>query len=312
MRETVGLFGKIPAQGDFYRANVAAPAAQALIAWLQDAIEPVYAHRLALPAEPVRFLFRAAAGGSVLVGVLAASEDRVGRPFPLCAFAAMPSGAVQGRFPAVPAAHRPFLEGAEALLLEAGRLDGAALAARARALPLPDPAALSAAGAELAADATRDLAADLELRLFSDLPRGGLAYALTTFRAGVAASLGRRGPPQPVALECPADWDHERWAWLELARRAEPGATPTACWWTPGVPGRLLLAMGGVPTGLLARLCDPRRSDPRVWPVHGGQERAIAAAVAGLSAELRRALDAPETTLEALLTAAAGAGGGRP
>ena len=58
MPSAVGLFGKIPAQGDFFRHNGADPAVQALVAWLQDAIEPVYRSRLALPRS-ARFLFRA-------------------------------------------------------------------------------------------------------------------------------------------------------------------------------------------------------------------------------------------------------------
>ena len=107
------------------------------MAWLQDAIEPVYRARLRLPAAPVRFPFRPAGGSSAVVGVMIASADRVGRAFPLCLFAVAPAAALAERFPAVPLAYRAFLDAAEALLAEAASLHGPTLAACAAALAVP-------------------------------------------------------------------------------------------------------------------------------------------------------------------------------
>src|SRR5512138_88288 len=103
--DAVGLFGKIPTLGDFFRLNVAGPAAQRLVAWLQEAIEPVYRARLPLPERPVRFLFRSPEVPAALVGVMVASADKVGRPFPLCAFVQVPVRSLASAFPAVPASH---------------------------------------------------------------------------------------------------------------------------------------------------------------------------------------------------------------
>jgi type VI secretion system protein ImpM len=307
MREPVGLFGKIPAQGDFFRLNVADPAAQGLVAWLQDAIEPVYRARLRLPAAPVRFLFRVPGAASVLVGAMASSVDRVGRAFPLCAFAAAPATALAEGYPAVPAAARTFLDAAAALLADAASLDGATLAARARALPLPSDGAVADAGAALRGEAASESGAALAHRLFGDLPAGALAYGLGTFEAAAKPVRGAEPARAALALDCPAERDVDRWAWLELARRSLRWPAPPTFFWTEATPGSLVIALGGAPAGLLAHLCDPARPGAKVWPLRTAQPAAIEAARRVLPAAALRALDAPDVSVDALVRAAAAA-----
>lgn len=304
MPSAAGLFGKIPAQGDFFRHNVGDPAVQSLVAWLQDAIEPVYRSRLALP-RTARFLFRAPDAASVLVGALAASQDRVGRAFPLCAFGAVPAADVASRYPALPLAWRPFLDAAAELVLGAAGQDGAALAARASGLPLPGPADVEGAEAALRREAAAARGDDLARRLFGDLPAGALAYALATFGAAVKPVRGREPSRAAVALDCPAERDVDRWAWLELARRSLGWRAPPSFFWTDGEGGRIVVSLGGAPTGLLAHLCDPSRPGGKVWPLRTAQPGAIEAARRGLSPAAQRAVDGPDSTLEALVAAAA-------
>lgn len=304
MRAPVGLFGKIPAQGDFFRHNVGDPAVQALVAWLQDAIEPVYRARLALPPS-ARFLFRAPDAASVLVGALAASQDRVGRAFPLCAFAAVPAAELAARYPAVPLAWRRFLDAAAELVLGVAGKDGAALAAAAAALPVPGPAEVEDAEAALRREAAAARGDDLARRLFGDLPAGALAYALATFGTAVKPVRGREPARAAVALDCPAERDVDRWAWLELARRSLGWLAPPSFFWTEGEGARVVVALGGAPAGLLAHLCDPSRPGAKVWPLRTAQPGAIEAARKGLSPAAQRTVDAPDSTLEALVAAAA-------
>jgi type VI secretion system protein ImpM len=303
MPSPVGLFGKIPAQGDFFRHNVADPAVQALVAWLQDAIEPVYRSRLPLPRS-VRFVFRAPQAASVLVGAMAASVDKVGREFPLCAFAAVPARDLAARFPAVPLAWRPFLDAAAELVAGAPGKDGAALAAQAAALRVPGPAEAESAEASLRRDAAAERSAEVAQRLFGDLPPGALAYAVGTFGAAVKPLRGREPAKASVALDCPAERDLDRWAWLEAARRALGWAAPPPFFWMDGALGHVVVSLGSPSAGLLAHLCDPSKPGSKVWPLRTAQAAAIETARKGLSPAAQRAIDAPDSTLEALVAAA--------
>jgi len=300
----IGLFGKIPAQGDFFRLEVAAPVAQALVSWLQEAMEPLYRLGLKLPGAPIRFLFRAPPAGDALVGVLVPGTDKVGRAFPLCAFVQVEGPALGAAYAAVPAAYRGFLEAAAALTTAPGGQDGAALAARARILPLPSDGALEAAGAALRAEATGAPAQELAARLFADLPAGAMAYALSTLAAAARPLRDREPARATVALECPAERDLDRFAWLELARATLGWRSPPAFFWTDGPGGRLVLSLGGPPSATLGHLSDPRGAGSKIWPLRTAQVAAIEHARRGLTPATRSALEAPGGSVEALIAAA--------
>jgi type VI secretion system protein ImpM len=300
----VGIFGKLPAQGDFFRLNVADPAAQLLVAWLQEAIEPVYRARLTLPAAPVRFLFRAPPAESALVGVMVASVDKVGRAFPLCGFAALPARALAGSYPAIPGAFRSLLDGVEALLGAAPALDGEALAARARALQAPGLGELAAAADLARRAAAAEPAAELARRLFGDLPPGAAAYALSTLDAATRPVRSREPARAALALDCPAQQDVDRWAWLELVRRALGWSAPPPFFWTAGESGRVVVSVGAPGPAVLVHLCDPTRAGPKVWPLRTTQPAAIDAARRSVPPAALGVLDGGGS-VEALVGAAA-------
>lgn len=305
MHGPIGLFGKIPAQGDFFRSNVGDPVVQALVTWMQEATEQVYRSALKLPAAPVRFLFRAPGVPTVVVGVMAASMDKVGRIFPLSVFSTVGAADLGGRYPAAPEAYAHFLSEAATLLAEAGRLEGPALIERARGLPLPSLADLEHADSRLRSEANRARAVDLERRLFGDLPPGALAYALGTFDAAVKPLRGREPGRAALALDCPAEQGVDRWAWLELARRSLGWQAPPPFFWIEGTPGRVVVSLGGAPVGLLAHLVDPARPNAKVWPLRTAQAAAIESARKGLTAAALRALALPDVTLDVLVAAMA-------
>ncbi|MDB5372667.1 MAG: tagF [Belnapia sp.] len=135
----VGLFGKLPAHGDFVRRGLPGSFCEPWDAWLQAGIaaardrlgagweaawDAAPAWRFALPAG--------ACGPDPVAGVLAPSADAVGRRFALTGAAVLP-GATEAAWPA------PWFAAMEGALraAQAGGLDADALAAL---LPLPGTA----------------------------------------------------------------------------------------------------------------------------------------------------------------------------
>jgi type VI secretion system protein ImpM len=300
----VGIFGKIPAQGDFFRAEVSAPVVQALVSWLQQAMEPVYRLGLKLSPAPVRFLFRSPPSGDALVGVLAPGSDKVGRSFPLCAFVPVAGPGLEAGFAALPVAYRPFLDAAADLVTGVAGLDGPALVARARALPLPPGEALGTAGASLRQEARGAPAQDLARRLFGDLPAGAIAYALATLASAARQVRAREPAHAAVALDCPAERDLDRFAWLELTRVTLGWRAPPPFFWTDGPPGRILVSLGGPPAALLGHLADPKGAGSKIWPLRTAQQAAIDTARRDMGPATRLAMETPGGSVEALITAA--------
>lgn len=137
-----GLFGKLPAHGDFVARGFDAGVAGALDAWLTAGVA-----RLRAAADDAAFAAAMTAaplwhgwlplGDGAFHGVLTPTVDAAGRYFLLAAGCAGPAGAVW----AVAALHPGFAAAAEAAAYDAlaGRLDADALHARlAAALPAPD------------------------------------------------------------------------------------------------------------------------------------------------------------------------------
>jgi type VI secretion system protein ImpM len=130
-RDVVGVYGKIPAQGDFVRIHAADPAAQALDVWIQESLEALSRANAELPREPVYFMHQGAGQGA-LVGVLMRSADRVGRVYPLAVFARVDPSTLGGAYSGFPTAYSLFLQDAARLAADLDRVDAGLLAARAR------------------------------------------------------------------------------------------------------------------------------------------------------------------------------------
>jgi type VI secretion system protein ImpM len=132
-----GLFGKVPAHGDFVRRGLPTSFVAPWDAWLQQGMEAARERLGARWAEcwdkapPWRFaLPPGACGPDAVAGVILPSQDMVGRRFPITLVALLPAHA-----PAPTAGWFAALEGA-ALAGRAGQADADALAAA-----IPDPAA---------------------------------------------------------------------------------------------------------------------------------------------------------------------------
>lgn len=300
----IGFFGKIPAHGDFVRGNVGDPLAQRFTRWLEEASEACHKTRAQVPREPVRFLFRAAGEGRALLGVLRGSQDRVGRPFPLAAFAPVQGQLVERSFPAAPLAYAPFLGGlAEALAADPA--SPAALAERLATLRPPDGDE-SGPGEDAARAAAARPAREFLAPLFGDAARGRRHYAVNTFLSACGAVRGREPARAETVLDCPAASDADAWAWLELARRALGWGTAPSFFLRAGTPGRLLLSLGAPPPAVLPSLAEPRKDSPKIWPLETSVASAADAARRALGPARAAALEREDTTVGDLAKLVAG------
>jgi type VI secretion system protein ImpM len=297
---TPGLYGKIPAQGDFLRANVVDPAAVEFSRWLEEGQEGMYRTQAVLPALPVCFVHSGPQARTALVGALLPSRDAVGRVFPFAAFLPVDSGQLARSYPRAPLAFSQFLGEVARLGRDASALSGPTVLERIRQLPLPGPAQW-------------DLADELTERLL-DQPAGGLlaslgdapagaAYGLRTFLGACAAEAAELpGRAARVVLECPLAGEGPA-VWLELARRVLRWRSPPPFFWTEASPPRLLLCLGAPPPSLLGLLARPDPRSSLVWPLRTAQRTAAETALAALTPEQRTAVSAPDRPLRQLFSA---------
>lgn len=139
-RDALGVYGKIPAQGDFVRINASDDAAQALDLWVQEALETLGRMGVPFPTEPLYFLHH---GGHpslpATIGAMVASHDRVGRVYPMTVFARVDPAWLATRWSGAPLGYGLFLRDATRILRDLSRTDAQLLTAWTRNLRLPSP-----------------------------------------------------------------------------------------------------------------------------------------------------------------------------
>ena len=296
---TPGLYGKIPAQGDFLRANVVDPTAVEFSRWLEEAQEGMYRTGAALPALPVCFVHVLPQARTAVVGALLPSRDAVGRVFPFAAFLPVDAGQLARSYPRAPLACSMFLGEVARLARDAATLAGPAVLERVQALPLPGPA--DWALADELTERLLDQPARGLLASLGELPSGP-AYGLRTFVAACSGEAAELPARARVVLECPLAGEGPA-VWLELARRVLRWRSPPPFLWTEAQPPRLLISLGAPPPSVLGLLARPDPRSNLVWPLRTAQRNAAEAALAALSPDQRTAVSAPDRTLRQLFTA---------
>jgi type VI secretion system protein ImpM len=319
-----GVFGKIPAQGDFVRLNASTPAALAFDAFLQESLDGLRRTGGDLVPEPVRFAFFDASGGTGVCGVFAPSRDSVGRSYPLSVFAPLASARDVAALPIVT---RQFMEAAGELLAEAESLGAPAIASRVRDLP-----GLSEDGA--GGETLRRLldgtgAAWLWQTMFPDEPLPSAAYAVHTAKLACDSAGARASAGTGVILDCPTPNEPAALFWLATVEAllgggggvgggangggggasAGPPAVAAAGWngavpavapsffWSASHGGRMLIALGRPPSSLLTYLTRPEASSTRLWPLATQIPAARQSALRDIAPDLRQALASPDSSL---------------
>src|SRR5256885_13776202 len=177
MNQTVGVYGKIPAQADFVRGNVGEFSRLGLDRWFQEAHEVVHNERGRLPNAPACFALAQPGTRTLVLGAMARSEDPAGRVFPIIVFGLV--DAMPDSVPAVPQAYGRVFAGGIAALEGVASASAADLGARCAALAdtlVREPTA--DAHASLAHEGLAPLGVPL-----GGLPHGA-AYALRTVLSG--------------------------------------------------------------------------------------------------------------------------------
>lgn len=298
-RAPVSLIGKLPQRADFVRIGASGPAANELDQWLVRAAEALYFAKVKLPPAPVRYAYACASAPSLLLGVLAASRDRVGREFPITAFATLPMQSLAGKNSALLAAAGDFFERTEALLDASAALSPEALGERLAQLPAPELGSIDERHIEFCEQLRRASAASFFERGFGPLAAGAHHYALFTFSTAAQAHRAPAHQMSVVVLDCPAADTQDALSWLELADRLLrwPAAVPS--WlWTRAPGTRLLISLGGCPSDLLRAAADPAYAGARLWPLHTSRPEAVDRARAAIEPALADLADDPALPLD--------------
>ena len=70
----LGVFGKLPAAGDFVAHNATSPVARTLQDWMVGEVEALAEKRKHAPPHPVKFLIRDPTGNAACIGAFAPSR----------------------------------------------------------------------------------------------------------------------------------------------------------------------------------------------------------------------------------------------
>ncbi|MCB9594826.1 MAG: type VI secretion system-associated protein TagF [Sandaracinaceae bacterium] len=282
----LGLFGKIPAKGDFVRHNVTGATARAFEQWVQESNDALRGAGGEMPEHTIRCVFTPPGSDTTVVGVLVPSEDKVGRKFPLALFAEAPVAEARDGFSAVPVGWAPFLDGAAALCDRAKELDWDQLRSALPGLPQPGPSELSRAKEVCEQALGHPLPLEVHDRIFGEGSPMHF-YAYQTFLTA-CEDASKNDPSKPsTVLDCPIHVDVDLFFWLEMTRRifGFPPAHPQAMWIEDPAP-RLLVSLGPASLQMLSFMAKPDMQHNRLWPLTTDRDKAVEAAKSTLGPAL--------------------------
>lgn len=274
----LGLFGKIPAKGDFVRHNVVDDAARSFEQWVQESNDALRSAGSELPTHPLRAVFTPPGSAHTVVAAMVPSQDQVGRKFPLVIFALAPATTTGQSYSLLPLAWASFLEAAVALGQRASTMDLDSLRAAVASLPTAGPAELTNAQHVCEKALGHPLLPELHQRLFGaseNMPY----YAYQTFLTACQDASKTDPGKASTVLDCPIHVDVDLFVWLELARRVFgfPPAHPAYFWVEDPAP-RLLLSLGPPPLNALQFVANPALEHQRLWPLTTARAQAVDAA----------------------------------
>jgi type VI secretion system protein ImpM len=293
---SVGLYGKVASQPDFFRVGAGSFSQSGLDRWLQEGVEALRAERAQWPATPTAFLL-APPGSIALLGMLAESVDAAGRSFPLALFREIPAAEARETLPSLPGAHAGFIEHAATLLSSGPSFDGDTIARQAQAFPVeppppPEPYAWK----------------NQPVRALEEVLGGSgpaLAYALRTLTAACDRAVASAATPaNALTVDAPVSGPATSALWLEIARsRLGWRDTLPSLLWTAGPQPRLLITLGPPSPMALAFLANPRHRSTRFWPLRTAVPSAADQAWAALTPAQRAAVEDPNATFGDLAAA---------
>ena len=289
------VFGKTPLEGDFVRDNLRSPVGVAFFRWLSDAVGSAGHWAKRLPPTGVKFVLGLRAHpGSLRVGVMVPSRDKVGREFPLVACLEGPRDALARKYPAVPVAWSSCLSAARAILDEGRAAPIGECAQRLKDLPNLPP--LDDSYSRVAHALCVASSADFHERLFADVEHDP-HYAYQTVRVA-AQTIGKATAP---ALLCPIASPTDVVAWLELVRRVAPTSDFVPSFlWTGGERPSVIICLDDPPPAILPVLGGDAGEAARVWPLSTNNQVALQKARTSIAPLLPPPTAPFEAVIEAL------------
>jgi len=265
------LMGKLPCQPDFVREGFRGPATDALDAFLVHAT-PVLHQGVGVAQLPTLFVSQILPKQTHgLVGVVAASRDAAGRPFPVAVVHALQQAQLRAVQNDVFWRFSEFNERAEALIGKLARLSLEDARAELGALPkiAEEPAAMSGNGSPPPAAFERGLTGTPD--------PDAQSYALYV----VASAFAARHPG--LSLDFPAQDASQARLWLTLCARVAEATSSALCILYAPAQGRLLIAIDAWHPSLLRAVADPGFSFDQLWPLGTPQAEARAHARSALA-----------------------------
>ncbi len=279
----LGLFGKIPAKGDFVRHNIVDDAARSFEQWVQESNDALRGAGGELPTEPIRVVFTPPGSAHTVLAVMVPSQDQVGRKFPIVIFALAPSATSAQSYSTLPLAWASLFDGAVALGRRAATLELDQLKSGLALLSTPGPSEVLAAQALCDKTLQHPLVSEVHQRLFAGVD-GMHYYAYQTFLTACQDAAKTDPGKAATVLDCPIHVDVDLFVWLELARRVFgfPPAHPSYFWSEDPSP-RLLFSLGPAPLLVLQFLANPALEHQRLWPLTTARTQAVDSARSSLA-----------------------------
>jgi type VI secretion system protein ImpM len=270
------VLGKHPSRADFVRVNVASDVAVEFHRWLESGVELLNRQRQPLSIEPARFLFSAGQSETVLLGVMMASVDSVGRAFPLAAFLELPADDLPSNLSALPFFASEALEAVQTYLrAKATSKEPLDL----HSVPLP-PQDEAEAALTRATQALVSVTVGALHDVVSVAPAiGGAWYSVKTLL--LACDRPRKMLKDAPTLECPLSPEFGAAAWLSILEKGNPGPPSPSLVWNAS---RLYVGLGPLPAGIFLGLTGAAVQSTKVWPATTSQQAAIDSSRASLRA----------------------------
>jgi type VI secretion system protein ImpM len=254
-----GLVGKIPCQPDFVREGASDASADALDAWLVQAVPHLQLAGGVARMPQLSFCRCLVEQSRALIGVCAPSRDAAGREFPVAIFRTVELASLRPHLGRLFWQFEPFLRAASDLVEQLPRMsDLAELRVALAELPSAPPSAADTPGPDL-----RSMQSQTFLEsVFGADPAYEQLYGLYAFAAAFAA-----GADANPTLDCPVRSERDARVWLELATQlsARTGGAPSLLY--APEHGRLLVSASHWASELLRALAEPGYTCDRIWPL---------------------------------------------
>lgn len=294
---TLSVFGKLPSQGDFFRAGPSSPVLHEAERWLTQSYEHLRGAGLEVPSGLFHFVLASPQWPEIVVATATGSGDSVGRRFPLVGFATIDAGAVSGRGWAIPVLCAQLFESFQSVLQRAAETgDAQTLVNELGRLPPVDPAHFAHADAILTNLANAQSARAFEDRVFQHIEQR--YYAYRTLRMACEQVRGSVPDLAAIVLGTPVSVDVDVVAWSAMLSMILRWPVVLPMMWGRVPQPKMVISLGPLPPQSMRFLVDESADSMKYWPLLSVHQGALASAQQEL--EPKATWDQPGESLSGL------------